>query len=435
MKWKQSQGEIPEYIRKGDQELSSAVQIVTSKFLSRISNGSHKVKRRYRYLPMVALETSQNTLATILADSNVRAVFPDIPTPLPGLQSTSMEGRQKLEQLSSFQDISQPSLSTSVDLIGANRVWAKGYTGAGWYVAILDTGIRRTHAFFQNKDIIEACFSDSDCPNGQDEMTGTGAATHHPSHYSGHDHGTHVSGIAAGRTDGSLNGVAKDADLIAVNVFSTFEEDEWSGNYPAVLSYTSDQLAGLDFVYGLRDSHKIGGVNMSLGGGKKSCYCDGDPRKSAIDRLRDVNIPTSIATGNNSYCGAITAPACISTAIAVMASDKTDAEASFSNWSSTLADIFAPGVSILSSTGDTDCSYEYWSGTSMATPHVTGALTLMRQFNPEASPEENLSKIKEHGPSIQTNCNSDESEIRVYADNVLHCPKKIPPCILQLLLE
>jgi subtilisin family serine protease len=268
--------------------------------------------------------------------------------------------------------VDPPTLGESVSLIGADAAWDLGYTGAGWYVAILDTGIRRTHEFFQGKTIVEACFSNGgDCPNGQTEMAGPGAAAHYENIYQGWDHGTHVAGIATGNK-GTYFGVAKDSHIIAIQIFSRFSADECGGT-PCVMSWSSDQLKALEYVYLLRGTYSIASVNMSLGGGSYSTYCDTDSRKSAIDNLRAVNIATVIATGNNGYCGYVSSPSCISTAVAVGATDKTDVEAYYSNWSVALQDLFAPGSSIRSSTGDSDNSYESWSGTSMATPHVAGA--------------------------------------------------------------
>ena len=63
-------------------------------------------------------------------------------------------------------------------------------------------------------------------------------------------------------------GVAKGANLIAVQVFSYFP------SYQDVLSYTSDQIKGLERVYALRDTYAIAAVNMSLGGGQYTSTCD-----------------------------------------------------------------------------------------------------------------------------------------------------------------
>ena len=72
-----------------------------------------------------------------------------------------------------------PQLDGTVNLVGAATAWSWGFTGSGWYVAILDTGIRSTHQFFAGKSIVEACFAKGadgvggagDCPNGQSTQT------------------------------------------------------------------------------------------------------------------------------------------------------------------------------------------------------------------------------------------------------------------------
>ena len=261
-----------------------------------------------------------------------------------------------------------------------------------------------------------------DCPNGQVSMTGPGAAAHYSSKSdAAYDHGTHVAGIAAGHS-ASLSGMAKDANIIAVQVFSRFAASypSCSGG-PCILSYTSDQVAGLDYVYSIRGSYSIAAVNMSLGGGSYSSACDSMSHKASIDNLRSVGIATAIATGNNYYCGYVSAPACISTSVAVGASDDSDVEASFSNWHPAMQRLFAPGISIYSSTADSDTSYESWSGTSMATPHVTGAWALIKQAVPSASVTDILAALQSAGVSISTSCSSPSGSVpRIRVDTAIN---------------
>src|SRR2546425_12543627 len=94
------------------------------------------------------------------------------------------------------------------------------------------------------------------------------------------------------------------------------------------------------------------------------------PHKTIIDNLRSAGIATVIAAGNAGATNAISVPGCISSAISVGATTKTDDVASYSNVSSFMS-LFAPGSSIYSSL--TGGGFGYLSGTSMATPHVTGA--------------------------------------------------------------
>ena len=419
--------------READAALTIAINKVTSKLLNRLPQKEHLINRKYRFSPFLALDVTPQGLSKLFAAPEVKSVYPDIPVPLP-LNEPSGDESLSSQDGSFSEDLSKTAMSDTVGLIGAELSWENGFTGKGWYVAIIDTGIRRTHEFFQGKHIIEACFSLLEhCPNHESEMTGTGSATHYPDIYNGYDHGTHVAGIAAGnRPDHTLSGVAKDADIIAVNVFSKFYNDECGDSLDfCIKSYPSDQLAALEFVFSLSGTVNIGAANMSLGGLRYTDYCDFEPQKKAIDMLQAADIATAVATGNDSSCQGVCSPSCISTAIAVMASTKADLKADFSNWSSTVADVFAPGVSIRSATGNLDSGYENWNGTSMAAPHVAGGLTLLRQFDPAASVATNFTRLTEKGPLITATCAGGGSKPRIHIDNF-----PIPnPGSLQIFIE
>ena len=125
----------------------------------------------------------------------------------------------------------------------------------------------------------------------------------------GCDHGTHVAGIAAGQTSPvGFDGVARGANIIAVQVFSRLHDS--TGNTPCAnaersspcaLSFTSDQMQALEYVYNLRNTLNIAAVNMSLGGGKHTSACDSDALKPIIDNLPAAGIATVIAAGNKGY--------------------------------------------------------------------------------------------------------------------------------------
>jgi len=407
---------------QADLELDQAIRTAAFTVLHRLNNMDYQVNHTYSTLPYLALDVSPAVLELLPSIPGVLAIFEDKPTKLVEVYKPNTDeessAKKPLENPFTSDSGEATRLNTSTALIGATAAWGMGYTGSGWYVAVLDTGIRRTHQFFQGKTIKEACYSaNNDCPNGNTSMFGTGAAAHYESTYEGYDHGTHVAGIAAGKY-GSLAGVAKDSNIIAVQVFSRFGSTDCGGS-PCVMSYDSDQVKGLEYIYTLRSTYSIAAVNMSLGGGYYYSYCNGEPQRTAIANLKSVRIATAIATGNDGYCGYISSPACIEPAVAVGASNDSDIEANFNNWHKTLQEFFAPGVSINSSTGDSNSSYGSWSGTSMATPHVTGAWALMRNAYPTASVDEIFSAFDSTGEPITTLCPGGGTCPRIQVDDAI----------------
>ena len=349
----------------------------------------HNVKsiKKFKYIPYTAMELDSTTLAVLMANPLVVSIEEDVPVP--------------------------PTLTVSVPLIKADLAWTAGYTGAGWTVAILDTGVDKTHSFIgAGKVVAEACFSTTDagypsttvCPNGSDSQTGSGAGVNCGgplgTAIDGCQHGTHVAGIAAGKS-ATINGVAKDANIIAIQVFSSFTDPTCVGygyTSPCALSFTTDQISALEHVYSLRNTYNIASANMSTGGGRYLANCDGDSRKAAIDNLRSAGIATVISSGNEYYTDGLAAPACISTAVSVGATTKTDFEAAYSNYHPTMLSLFAPGSVITSSIPGG--GWAAWSGTSMAAPHVTGAWAILKQKSPAASVATLLSKLQTTGAEV-----------------------------------
>ncbi len=291
----------------------------------------HEVKHEFGTIPFSALEVDGGALATLDESPLVRSVQPD--------------------------HLDAPMLDDSNAIIESDEIWSGGHTGAGQAVAVLDTGVESGHAFLSGAVVAEACFSGgSDCPNGQTTQTGSGSGAA-CSYSSKCDHGTHGAGIVAGRETvtgyGTLKGVAPAASIIAIQVFSEFTGSSCgSSPSPCPLSYSSDQIAALEHVLSLAGTYDIASVNMSLGGGKysKQSHCDSanSAKKAAIDNLRAAGITTVISSGNNGWNSAIGAPGCISSALAVGSTTKSDGVSSFSNHGS-LVDVMAPGSSIASS--------------------------------------------------------------------------------------
>ncbi|MFC4112489.1 S8 family peptidase [Nonomuraea zeae] len=292
-------------------------------------------------------------------------------------------------------------IAPNLSLIGADQAHAKGFTGTGQAVAVLDTGIDRDHPWFGSRLVAEACFSavesgvSSLCPNGATSQTGSGAADATTANcLSGAvnlcDHGTHVAGIAAG-----TGGVAPGANIVAVQVFSRVDDEDICGEPSCLLAFESSLRQAMDWVAGLTEP--VAAVNLSLGGSLSETDCDateeGTIFKPKIDALLAKGIATVVAAGNEFFEGA-SYPACISTAVAVGANDGSDAIADFSNRGA-IVDLFAPGVDIESSVPDNATTV--YSGTSMATPHVAGALALMKQASPGTPIADLINTLKTAG--------------------------------------
>lgn len=356
---------------------------VQESVLAGLAETNTAVIATYKYIPYMALELDAAALETLASLPQVVTIAEDVASP--------------------------PLLSSSVPVIGGDQAWASGYTGAGQTVAILDTGVDTDHPAFTtggSRIVAEGCFSTTSgstvttvCPGGVAESTAPGsgvdctaaAGPNNPKAQSDCSHGTHVASIAAGDNGSNIVGVAPDANIIAVQVFSLFTSTTSCGGFSScMLSYASDQIAALEHIYELRDTFNIASVNLSLGSGAYNIACDSDGRKAAIDNLRAAGIATVIASGNNGYTSSISAPACISSAISVGATDDNDAIAYFSNVAPIL-DLLAPGVNIYAAVPD---GAGVKQGTSMATPHVTGAWAVFKEAVPGASVDEALAAFQ-----------------------------------------
>jgi hypothetical protein len=303
-------------------------------------------------------------------------------------------------------ELHEPAVDTSVPVINGDDLHLRGIVGTGQSVAILDTGIDAAHEFFDGRVVEQACFSGggdgaSLCGNGEDSQVGPGAAQCDEAFC---DHGTHVAGIAAGAAAGGVehvNGVAPAADVIAVQVFSRYDDPEaCNGNPPCTRAATDDIVQGLQHVQNLAANQDIAAVNVSIGGGDYEEHCTDSPYRSVFQGVRAAGVAPVVSAGNSGRDNAVSRPGCEPEVIAVGATNDDDSVAGYSN-RGPLLDMFAPGTDVWSSVpSDSDDAYGSKNGTSMAAPHVAGAFALLREELPDASVTELEELLESTGTDI-----------------------------------
>jgi subtilisin family serine protease len=262
----------------------------------------------------------------------------------------------------------KPTLDVSVPQIGAPAAWAAGFDGTGVKVAVLDTGIDASHPDLAGAVTAEKNFA-AEAEDGLDHV----------------GHGTHVASTIAGTGAGSAGkyrGVAPGAKLLDGKV--------------CVMSGCAESWILSGMQWAAESGAKV--VNMSLGGTDTAGI---DPIEQAVNDLTaKYGVLFVVAAGNSGAYEPVSSPASADAALAVGAVTKTGELADFSSRGPRIGDhavkpeISAPGVDITaargkdSDGGPPDQLYVSYSGTSMATPHVTGAAAILTQVHPQWSPEQ-----------------------------------------------
>lgn len=367
--------------RQQDAEIAAASTELRQRLAAAIARAPDGV-RSFETLPFMALEVTPAELDRLAADPAVISITEDL----------RMSTR----------------LVESAPLVRAPEAWAEGYTGKGRTVAVIDSGVDRFHPFLTGKVVSEACYTDRACPGDGSSSTATNAGR--PCSAADCDHGTHVAGIVAGRLPSGLSGIAPDAQIIAIQVFTPISSSQSYANM-------SDVLKGLERVYALKDSFDIAAVNMSLGSEVTfSSTCDSSlpAMAAAIDQLKAAGIATVVSSGNGGVTNGLSFPACISGAISVGSvydrdmgtcsfsgitpgPSGTDVVACYSN-SAGMLSLLAPGSLITASVPNG--GYEAKHGTSMAAPHVAGAFAVLSEKAPTASVPELLSALQTTGKRV-----------------------------------
>jgi subtilisin family serine protease len=289
-------------------------------------------------------------------------------------------------------------LSQSLALINQPAAATAGYTGAGTSVAVIDTGV----------DYRNTAFGGCSAPGGSCKVAYAQDFAPNDGSPDANGHGTNVAGIVLG--------VAPSARIISLDVFQgNGASDSWI-------------LSAINWVITNRATYNIASVNMSLGYADTwyTSTCTGSNYDSAFANLRSAGVLPVVAAGNDGFDSGVfkngvSSPACAPGAVRVGA--VYDANVGSRSWSSGCTDsttsadkptcfsqsapilsLWAPGSTITAAgrcTSGTTCGTTVtYSGTSQATPHVAGAVAVLKSALGSASANTIESALVNNGPDI-----------------------------------
>ncbi len=350
------------------------------------------------------------------------------------LMALKNSGDARLLAIELNRPVASPSLVNSTQLMNMPAAWANpNFRGAGQNIVVMDTGVQRDHEFFKDaagnsRVFFEACFGTNQAQIGSSPATSTcpqqDANGDSPGGLPGSaspcgglstngecSHGTHVTGIAAGRASAALptglQGVAPDARIAAFQVMSLV--NGFPGTFAEDLALAMQRLVSV-MTPGTTNNPFV--VNLSLGGYLFTSACPNfspspvdpvvQPLSNSIGMLKNVGVPVIAATGNEGRSESIAWPACVPNVIKVSSviNDSTGTTrhpgANLANPTQFPNEQFwlAPGGRVSSSpvigsgiqssifSSSSTVQTGIFVGTSMAAPHVAGLYAALKAIAP-----------------------------------------------------
>lgn len=263
--------------------------------------------------------------------------------------------------------------------IGAYDAWDMSTASGKVAVAIIDTGALANH-----EDLVDNVAATYNAATGTSDVSDSIG------------HGTHVTGIVSAESNNRIgvSGVSYNANLVIIKAnegdTKSFSSATIAAGYSYLLSAASSDVDGDGTIETIAQEHNVRVVNLSVGG-KGECSAD-DVVIKQIDAAYKAGILTVCAAGNSGNGNTVPYaeyPGDYGECISVINIDSTlkkNSSSNYNEWGSTAKDISAPGTSILSTVNSSDSSYDYNSGTSMASPCVAGVAALLFAQNEFLSP-------------------------------------------------
>ncbi|MGE6258065.1 S8 family serine peptidase [Heyndrickxia sporothermodurans] len=384
--------------------------------------GKEKVMKRvkefhsYYIVNALAVTGTKETVEKLAELPEVKSIIPNGVQKLSPIVPNQEKGAVSTESETTLED--DPSVEWNISHIGAPKAWEKGINGTGTVVASIDSGVDWRHPALQTKY------------RGYNPETPT-KGTHEFNWYDpiykigepvdSVGHGTHTMGTIVGQEADGKNkiGVAPGAKWISVRAFT-----DDGGEDRHILAAGEWVLAPKDKDGQPHPEMAPDVINNSWGGNPEY----NEWFRPMVQAWIDAGIVPVFSAGNSSIFmangpGTISAPGNYPEAIAVGATDSADKIASFSfrgpsPYGEIKPDLTAPGVSIRSSTPKGN--YEGgWNGTSMAAPHVSGAVLLLRQLNRQMTVEQ-IKELLTFTSTPKTDEQYTESPNHAYGHGVLN---------------